>query len=90
MKLDVIKLAEESGLCNQTGGVEGDSGCFYDYSEEISKFAALVIEECAKVCEAYDERIETMRDSEYQAELAGRQAGAMRCAAAIRELKEPE
>lgn len=81
MKLDVIKLAEESGLCNQTGGIEGDSGCFYDYSEEISKFAALVIEECAKVC--VEQTWSFVEDTEWD-------ESAKACAAAIRELKEPE
>lgn len=46
-----------------------------------------LIERCAVVCEQYDEHIEAKRDAKYQAEYAGRQAGAMRCAAAIRELK---
>ena len=41
-------------------------------------------EACAGLCDAYADRIEQMRDAEYQAELAGRQAGAMRCATAIR------
>ena len=41
-------------------------------------------EACAQVCEAYIDHIEDMRDEKYQAELAGRQAGAMRCANAIR------
>ena len=44
-------------------------------------------ERCAKVCEEYDDRIEAMRDADYQADLAGRQAGAMRCAAAIRAME---
>ena len=46
-----------------------------------------LIERCAEVCEEYVDRIEAKRDEEYQAEYAGRQAGATRCAAAIRELK---
>ena len=32
-------------------------------------------EACAKVCEDYEEHIETLRDGEYQAELAGRKPG---------------
>ena len=61
-----------------------------------SKYAAPVdakviraeaLEEAAKVCDEYENRLEGMRDSSYQAELAGRQMGAFRCAAAIRGLK---
>ena len=59
-KDDIIRAAQEVGLCNQTGGVEGDSGCFYDYSEEIERFfqaayaagAAAEREACAKRLEA--------------------------------------
>lgn len=47
-----------------------------------------LIERCAEVCEEYVDRIEAKRDEEYQAEYAGRQAGATRCASAIRALKE--
>lgn len=41
-------------------------------------------EACAKVCDDYENRLEGMRDEDYQAELAGRQMGAHRCAKAIR------
>lgn len=58
--------------------------------QAMAALRAMHLEEAAKACEAYDERIEGMRDSEYQAELAGRQAGAMRCAAAIRRLAQGE
>lgn len=55
--------------------------------EAIVKKAGEVMRELAEnACKAYDEKIETMRDNEYQAELAGRQAGAARCASAIRDL----
>lgn len=54
-KEDVIRMAQEAGLCDETGGVEGDGGCFYDYAEEIERFAAFVAaaerEACAKLCE---------------------------------------
>lgn len=54
----------------------------------LKVFAALVAaherEACAKVCDSYADRLEGMRDEDYQAELAGRQIGATRCAAAIR------
>ena len=60
---------------------------------EAMAFArAEALEEAAKVCDAYIDRLHEMRDNdkslpEYQPELAGRQAGAGRCAAAIRGLK---
>lgn len=55
----------------------------------IVKKAGEVMRELAEnACKAYDEKIETMRDNEYQAELAGRQAGAARCASAIRALPD--
>lgn len=54
----------------------------------LHRFAELVAanerEECAKLCESYDDRLETLRDADYQSDLAGRQAGAARCAFAIR------
>ena len=48
---------------------------------------AEALKESAKVCDAYESRLEGMRDEDYQCELAGRQIGAARCAAAIRNLK---
>ena len=45
-------------------------------------------ERAAKVCDAYDARIESEGGEEYQEELAGRQAGALRCFSAIREGNE--
>jgi hypothetical protein len=48
---------------------------------------AEALKEAAKVCEDYENRLEGMRDEDYQCELAGRQMGAKRCAAAIRGLK---
>lgn len=52
----------------------------------IQKAGAVMRERCVEACHEYDNRIEAMRDCEYQAELAGRQAGAMRSATAIRAL----
>lgn len=57
--------------------------------EYIDRAIAAEREACAKVCEDYIEWIHEMRDNDeslpqYQPELAGRQAGAGRCAAAIR------
>lgn len=52
----------------------------------IAKAGEVMRERCVEACNEYDNRIEAMRDCEYQAELAGRQAGAMRSAAAIRAL----
>ena len=53
---------------------------------------AEALEEAAKWCDDYINRLHDMRDNDmslpqYQPELAGRQAGAGRCAAAIRGLK---
>lgn len=50
------------------------------------------LEEAAKMCEAYIDLIEEIRDNDdslpmYLPELAGRQAGASRCIALIRGLK---
>ena len=49
-------------------------------------------EEAARWCDAYIDRLHELRDNDeslpmYQPELAGRQAGAARCAAGIRGLK---
>jgi hypothetical protein len=38
----IIAMAQQAGLCNSLGGIEGDSGCFYSYAEEIERFAALI------------------------------------------------
>lgn len=59
-----------------------------DDKQFLLRFAALVAaaerEACAALCDTYEERLEKMRNPEYQPELANRQVGAMRCAAAIR------
>ena len=65
----------------QALAIKPDSSALRQHDEAL-------IERCAEVCEEYVDRIEAKRDEEYQAEYAGRQAGATRCAAAIRELKE--
>ena len=58
----------------------------------LEQMRVSTLEEAAKVCDAYINRLHDMRDNDmslpqYQPELAGRQAGAGRCAAAIRNLK---
>jgi len=32
---DIIRMAQEVGLCNEVGGIEGDAGSYYSYTEEI-------------------------------------------------------
>jgi len=70
-------------LCNASAAlaIKPDASALRQHDEAL-------IERCAVVCEEYIDRIEAKRDEKYQAEYAGRQAGATRCAAAIRELKE--
>ena len=67
--------------CKKALAIKPDASALRQHDEAL-------IERCAAVCEEYVDRIEAKRDEEYQAEYAGRQAGATRCAAAIRELKE--
>ena len=89
---DVIRMAREAGFTRHSPHsdlmVIHSNGSWIDIEEQLRRFAYLVAkaerEACAKACESYEEHIETFRDSEYQAELAGRQAGAARCAVAIR------
>lgn len=89
MNEEIRKLAEDLG-CEIPSGPDGCE--FFFYPAELEAFYRAAyragLEAAAEVCEQYETRLEEMRDSEYQAELAGRQMGAVRCAAAIRALKE--
>ena len=87
-KEEIIELAREAEM-----GFDLTSRTFF---AELERFANLVAakerERCASVCDDYINRIHDLRDNDeslpaYQAELAGRQAGAGRCAEAIRSLK---
>ena len=81
---DVIRMAREAGVVDlspyYTIPWGGQAAALERFSDLV---AAAEREACAKACEDYEEHIETLRDGEYQAELAGRQAGAARCAVAI-------
>ena len=56
---DIIRIAHAVGLCDEVGGIEGDTGSYYSYTEEIiSLFLAAFKagadterEECAKLCD---------------------------------------
>lgn len=85
---EIIRMMKEAGFY---------IGKNDEFEPAWERFAALVAahavlaerEACAKVCEDYIDRLHDMRDNDpslpmYQPELAGRQAGAGRCAAAIR------
>ena len=99
---EIIRMAREAGfhIENWSFGERVsvyESGKTIDITNELKDFAALVAaherEACAKVCDDYIDRLHEMRDKDdslpmYQPELAGRQAGAGRCAAAIRDRKE--
>ena len=76
--LDVLSIAMQA---HNALAIKPDASALRQHDEAL-------IERCAAVCEEYVDRIEAKRDEKYQAEYAGRQAGATRCAAAIRELKE--
>ena len=67
-----------------------DRFCTPLYAAPVSIEAAVLAEReaCAKVCDDYENRLEGMRDEDYQAEIAGRQMGAARCAKAIRSRNE--
>jgi hypothetical protein len=66
---------------------ERDSMWLAQMEFEEKRVRAEALEEAAKVCDDYENRLEGMRDEDYQCEIAGRQMGAKRCAAAIRGLK---
>ena len=59
-KDDIIKLAREAGLCDEVGGIEGDAGSYYSYTEEIIRLfqaafkagAAAEREEIAKLADS--------------------------------------
>lgn len=81
-KDDIIKLAQSAGLCDELGGIEGDSSCFYDYGDEIVAFAracfAIEREACAKVCMQLETAIDGGGNHYF------RPADARQCVAAIR------
>ena len=83
---EIIEMAKQVGC---TEDIVAVTCHIYGFrTPELIAFARLIeaatMEECAVICEQYETRLEGMRDSSYQAELAGRQQGAVRCAAAIR------
>ena len=85
--MNIIELAKEAGFY-----VTDDDILMPEWKKLADLVRAEALEEAAKVCDAYIDRLHEMRDNdkslpEYQPELAGRQAGAGRCAAAIRGLK---
>ena len=86
--MNIIELAKDAGY--QEGRPMARLERFAALVSEAGRAEAL--EEAAKVCDDYINRLHDMRDNDmslpqYQPELAGRQAGAGRCAAAIRSLK---
>lgn len=91
---EILQAAKEAGFAPNRSytNIPVTGYATHDLSDQIKAFAAIIekrtIERCAVVCESYDDRLEALRDNDYQAELAGRQAGAARCAAAIRKLGE--
>lgn len=56
------------------------------YMEDLRELSNRILQEAIDRCEAYGNHIEELRDKTYNAELAGRQIGALRCAQLIRSL----
>ena len=54
--------------------------------DDLKKLANHLLQEAINQCEMYENHIEGLRDKTYNAELAGRQIGAFRCAQLIRSL----
>ena len=54
--------------------------------EDLRALSNRILQEAVDCCEAYENHIEELRDKTYNAELAGRQIGAFRCAQLIRSL----
>lgn len=82
--IDVQKLAREADLSSMTA----DAHCREDYwtatRAELERFAALVLEEAAKVCE---ERAGTVSMFANSREASAHNQTVRGCAAAIRSLK---
>ena len=88
---ELIGAAEKAG-CDVSAMDGREYQTMWCDLEQLQRLAATIenrtLERAAAMCETYEDRLDGLRDSEYQAELSGRQAGAMRCAAAIRQLKD--
>ncbi len=79
-KDDIIRMAREAGLCSEVGGIEGDAGSYYSYTEEIISLfqaafkagAAAEREACAKLIEAYPYWLGTIAKQEIAAAIRAR------------------
>lgn len=79
--MDVLKLAREAGSTPMQHTTLDDSVTLRVFDEEmLARFAALVVEECAKVCDGYGGTIWLPNDERSMAD---------ECAAAIRSLIKP-
>lgn len=95
--MDIEKLAREAGLCEDAGrwftpNIDPLSECDVD-TASLARFAALVVEECAKVCEeqvnGYNSAETLSSDVPWEAETKGEIQMAAQCAREVRSLIQP-
>lgn len=92
--MDTVKLACQAGAtCDDSFESVGHNPMWLMTPDELSRFAALVVEECAKVCEeqvnGYNSADTLSSDVPWEAETKGELQMATQCAREVRSLIKP-